>query len=151
MAHPRSTYNSLMVGIIATTCTSSPFSAATCTTTVTAASAGTSLSLSNKVASAIAQAFSHSQPTIIVVIRDNMAPVSSAPPAFSTSVCSTEFCYNGCCRLVGGFFRYVEVAGICVYIPVRVSHHRLQLSLPRVLIHFTGYGHSCFQRINQFG
>ena len=91
MAHPRSTYHSLTVGVIATTCTcsSSPTSSSA-TTTVTAAPAGTSSSPSNEIASAIAQAFSHSLPTIITAIHDNTAPVSSTPPAVSTSICSSS-------------------------------------------------------------
>ena len=91
MAHTRSTYNSLTAGVIATTCTctTSPTSSAA-TTTVTAAPAGMASSLSNEIASAIAQAFSHSLPTIITAIRDNTAPVSSESLAVSTSVCSSS-------------------------------------------------------------
>ena len=58
----------------------SPSSSAT-TTTVMAASTGKSMSLSNKITSAIAQAFGHSLPTIIAEIRENTVPASSAPPA----------------------------------------------------------------------
>ena len=87
MAHPRSTYKSLSAGVIPSTCTSSPPSSAA-SVVVSAASVGISSSFSNDIASAIAQAFSNSLPTIIAAIRDNAAPVSSAPSVVLSNVCS---------------------------------------------------------------
>ena len=46
--------------------------------------AGTSSSLSDEIASAVATALGNSLPTIISAIRDNSTPVSSAPPVVSS-------------------------------------------------------------------
>ena len=85
MVLPRSTNNSLAAGLVSTACTSSPssYSASVANT------AGTSSSLSDEIASAVATAFGNSLPAIMAVIRDNSAPGSSAPPAV-TSVSSSS-------------------------------------------------------------
>ena len=85
MVLPRSTNNSMAAGFVSTACTSSSSSSSASV----AVTAGTSSSLSDQIASAVATALGNSLPAIMAAIRDNSAPVSSAPPAV-TSVSSSS-------------------------------------------------------------
>ena len=85
MVLPRSTNNSMAAGFVSTACTSS----SSLSSVSVAVTAGTSSSLSDQIASAVATALGNSLPAIRVAIRDNSAPVSSAPLAV-TSVSSSS-------------------------------------------------------------
>ena len=77
MVLPRSTNNSLAAGFVSTACTSSPSSSAASLVIM-------SSSPSDEIASAVATALRNSLPAIMAAIRDNSAPVSSAPPAVTS-------------------------------------------------------------------
>ena len=85
MVLPRSTNNSMAAGFVSTACTCFPSSSSASV----AVTADTSSSLSDEIASAVAKALGNSLPAIMVAIRYNSAPVSSAPPAV-TSVSSSS-------------------------------------------------------------
>ena len=85
MVLPRSTNNSMAAGFVSTACTSSSSSSSASV----AVTAGTSSSLSDQIASAVATTLGNSLPAIMGAIRDNSAPVSSAPPAV-TNVSSSS-------------------------------------------------------------
>ena len=91
MVLPRSTNNSMAAGFVPTTCTSSSSSSSASV----AVSAGTSSSLSDQIASAVATALGNSLPAIVAAIRDNSAPVSSAPPAVSRASSSSAMVVAG--------------------------------------------------------
>ena len=111
----RSTNNSMAAGFLSTACTSSP----SLSSASVAVTAGTSSSLSDQIASAVATALGNSLPAIMAAIRDNSAPVSSAPPAVTSVSSSSAMVVAG---IPGGAFWYVEVTVICFYFSSGTCH-----------------------------